>query len=303
MYNSKLKEEFIDHYMQQRVVAETSLYSLFRKTEYFENILETDCCDFTEEDIQKMYTWFKAKSVYVLMNYNSILKAYTNWMIQNENASSNAYIAYDIRKLIPCVPDNATSIISREELDYMEKRLLNSSDRAIVECLWEGLAGRSMRDIVDIKKSDINLKTNELKLQSGKAIILTDKLLHFLLQAFDENEYACYGTTGRKKRVFGTDCLYKERDNAHAMDSDDKFFRWIYRRVTNYKNHLHYDRLTMKNIAISGMCYYLRKGMDETGLDLRSYLRTAEGTALANKYGYTSNFMVDNTYHRFKDLV
>ena len=270
MYNSKIKEDFFNHYMQQRVIAETSLYSLFRKTEYFENILETDCCDFTEEDIQKMYTWFKAKSVYVLMNYNSILKAYTNWMIQNENASSNAYIAYDIRKLIPCVPDNATSIISREELDYMEKRLLNSSDRAIVDCLWEGLAGRSMRDIVDIKKSDINLKTNELKLQSGKAIILTDKLLHFLLQ---------------------------------AMDSDDKFFRWIYRRVTNYKNHLHYDRLTMKNIAISGMCYYLRKGMDETGLDLRSYLRTAEGTALANKYGYTSNFMVDNTYHRFKDLV
>ena len=303
MYNSKIKKEFINHYMQQRVVAETSLNSLFRKTEYFENILETDCSNFTEEDIQKMYTWFKAKSIYVLMNYNSILKAYSNWMKNNGSDNMNAYSAYDIRKLIPCVPDDATSIISREELDYMESRLLNASDKAIIECLWEGLAGRSMRDIVDIKKSDINLQTKELWLQSGKSVILSDKLLNYLLQAFDETIYACYGTTGRKKRVYGTDCLYKERDNAHAMDSDDKFFRWIYRRVTNYKNHLNYDRLTMKNISTSGMCYYLKKGMDETGLDLRSYLKTKDGATLALKYGYDSDFMVDNTYHRFKDLV
>lgn len=289
--------------MQQRVVAETSLNSLFRKTEYFENMLETDCSNFTEEDIQKMYTWFKAKSIYVLLGYNTILKAYTNWIIAKGEASLNSYSSYDIKKLIPCVPDDATSIISRDELDYMESRLLNSSDRAIVECLWEGLAGRSMRDIVDIKKSDINFQTKELHLQSGKSVILTDKLFNFLLQAFDENIYACYGTTGRKKRVYGTDCLYKERDNAHAMDSDDKFFRWIYRRVTNYKNHLNYARLTMKNISNSGLCYYLRKGMDETELDLRSYLRTKDGAALALKYGYDSDFMVENTYHRFKDLV
>ena len=289
--------------MQQRVVAETSLNSLFRKTEYFENMLETDCSNFTEEDIQKMYTWFKAKSIYVLLGYNTILKAYTNWMIAKGASYLNSYSGYDIKKLIPCVPDYVTSIISRDELDYMESRLLNASDRAIVECLWEGLAGRSMRDIVDIKKSDINLQTKELQLQSGKTVILPDKLFDLLLQAFDENIYACYGTTGRKKRVYGTDCLYKERDNAHAADSDDKFFRWIYRRVTNYKNYLGYERLTMKNIAVSGICYYLKKGMDETGLDLKSYLRTESGRNLALKYGYDSNFMADNTYHRFKNFV
>ena len=161
-------------------------------------MLETDCSNFTEENIQKMYTWFKAKSIYVLLGYNTILKAYTNWMIVNGSASLNSYANYDIKKLTPCVPDDATSIISREELDYMESRLLNASDRALVECLGEGLAGRSMRDIVDIKKSDINFQTKELHLQSGKSVILTDKLFNFLLQAFDENVYACYGTTGRK---------------------------------------------------------------------------------------------------------
>ena len=36
MYNSEMKEGFIKDYMRSRVVARTSLYSLFRKTEPFE---------------------------------------------------------------------------------------------------------------------------------------------------------------------------------------------------------------------------------------------------------------------------
>ena len=65
----EMKEGFIKDYMRSRVVAKTSLYSLFRKTEPYEKEFNKDCSQFTKEEILHIYKEFKAKSVYVLMNY------------------------------------------------------------------------------------------------------------------------------------------------------------------------------------------------------------------------------------------
>ena len=79
MYNSDIKESFIKDYLRSRVVARTSLYSLFRKTEPFEERNSKDCSQFAQDEILTMYRDFKAKSVYSLLNYNTILKAYCAW--------------------------------------------------------------------------------------------------------------------------------------------------------------------------------------------------------------------------------
>jgi hypothetical protein len=43
--------------------------------------------------------------------------------------------------------------------------------------------------------------------------------------------------------------------------------------------------------------------MQETGFDLRSFLKSECGKKLANKYGFNSESYVDNLTHRFKDFV
>lgn len=43
MYQSEMKEGFIKDYMRSRVVARTSLYSLFRKTEPYERKYDKGC--------------------------------------------------------------------------------------------------------------------------------------------------------------------------------------------------------------------------------------------------------------------
>ena len=73
MYQSEMKEGFIKDYLRSRVVARTSLYSLFRKVEPFENEKSRDCSQFNKDEVLSMYTDFKAKSIYVLLNYNKIL--------------------------------------------------------------------------------------------------------------------------------------------------------------------------------------------------------------------------------------
>ena len=302
MYQSEMKESFIADYMKSRVVAQTSLYSLFRKTEKYEENLNKDCCQFTQDEVLKMYEDFKAKSVFVLLNYNVILKAYCAWQrYYNGLKTENVYESITKQMLDPLIPE--MRVLSRENVTDIEDQLYNWTDKAIIEALFEGLSGNSMRDLVQVDTSMVDHKRKQLVFPDGRVFDLTDRLYDLLIKTFDETEYLCYGSTMRIKKLVGTGRLYKERDNAHAMDSDDKYFRWVYRKVQNARKHVGIDGLTMKNLATAGLIYYLRKGMNQTGLELKPFLLTEMGEKLMDKYGYDSAFRVDNVINRYGHII
>ena len=304
MYQSEMKEGFINDYMRSRVVARTSLYGLLRKTEPFEERNNKDCSQFDKQEVLRMYEEFKAKSVYVLMNYNTILKAYCAWRrYYHKDRTTEAYDEITIELLKPCIPADSMKFLSREEVTEIEDQLYNWTDKAILECLWEGISGPSMNDLVSITRNMVDSKEKSIYFSDGRKIQLTSRLYEFLIKSFDEIEYMCYGETLRVKKLNGVGSLYKERDNAYAADSNDKAFRWVYRKIQNFREHVGIPGLTMKNIHISGMYYYLCKGMQETGLDLKSFLRSEDGKQLAGKYGFHAESYIDNLTHRFKDFV
>lgn len=304
MYQQKMKEGFIKDYMRSRVVAQTSLYSLFRKVEPYEQQLQKDCSEFSVEEILKMYKEFGARSHNVLLNYNVILKAYCAWKRHYHGLTND--VAYDgittemTRELIP---DDAKMVLSREEVTEIEDQLYNFTDQAIIEALFEGLSGNSMRDLTGIELNMIDQKAKQLVLPDGRVFDLTDRLCCLLVKACSEEEYVCYGDTLKVKKLIGKDKMYKERDNAHAADSDDKFFRWVYRKFINYRKFVGVDGLTMKNLQTAGMTHYLKLGMVKTGLGLKDFLLTEDGQKLMDKYNYNSEYRVDNVIARYKQFV
>ena len=124
-----------------------------------------------------------------------------------------------------------------------------------------------------------------------------------MVKACREEEYICYGESLKVKKLIGTDKLYKERDNAYAMNSDEKFFRWVYRKIMNCRKFVGIDGLTMKNLQTAGMTFYLKQGMATTGLGLKEYLLTEAGQKLMDKYNYISDHRVDNIIGRYKTFV
>ena len=52
MFKKKQKETFIKEYLRSKVVAETSLYAVFKKTEPFEKELNKDASKFTRDEIR-----------------------------------------------------------------------------------------------------------------------------------------------------------------------------------------------------------------------------------------------------------
>lgn len=304
MYQKEMKEGFCQDYLRSRIIQKTSLYGLFRKIEPYEERLQKDASLFTKDEALEMYVELKSRSVYTLMNNNVVLKAYYSW--RNHYYGVDVESAYDnisIDDLKPCVDKNASKILSREEITEIEDQLLNTTDAAILECLFQGIAGPSMRDITELHKSMLDKENKCLVFPDGRVFDITDRLCELLEVAFDEDVYICYGETMREKRLQGKGKLFKERDNSHASDSDDKRFRAVYRKIMVIRDYVGIKELTMKGIAAAGFLHNVRENLNETGFTLKEFLQTEKGEQLMDRYGYDSDYRVDNLVHRFKNLV
>ena len=304
MYQAEQKEKFIMDYMRSRVVQKTSLYGLFRKVEKYEVDFNKDVCMFTKEEAKTMYIELKSRSVYTLLNNNVILKAYTEWQKHyNKLNIDNVYESITIDDLRPCVDAKASKILSREEIAEIEEQLLNVTDAAIVECLFQGIAGPSMRDITSLHRDMLDKESKQIIFSDGRVFDISEELCQMLDKAFHEEKYVCYGETLRVKKLEGIGKLFKDRDNTHAADSDDRRFRAVYRKIQVIRDYVGVKELTMKGISAAGFLHYLRLGMEASGLALKEFLRTEAGDKLMNRYGYESDFRIDNIIHRYGKLV
>lgn len=294
MFDKEQKETFIKEYLKSKVVAQTSLYAVFKKTEPFEEKLRKDASQFTREEILNMFAQFKAKSVNSLLNYAIILKHYSRLI-----CGDNEYESIVKADVVDLIDKGGNILLSREELDDIEVQLLNWSDKAIVELLWEGVSGKNMLDIYSVSEECIQ---GNILCVNGKEFQITDRLKELLPKAFAEIELMSYGNTMRIIEVDGKGRLYKERGNTRGVDSDDQKFRYFYRRIQIFRDYLDIPGLTMKNIQSSGLWHYLQLGMKETKLGIREFLKTAQGEQLAKQYGF-SDYYVDSIAQKYEQYI
>lgn len=297
MYNQEQKESFIEEYLKSKVIAETSLYAILRKTEPFEMELSKDASDFTKDEIIDMFGRFKAKSINSLLNYCVILKHYSRFV--KNDIGSNAYELIEKADMVGLVDKDAKILLTREDLDDIEEQLLNWSDKAIVELLWEGIAGPSMNDIFSVSQECIR---GDVLLVNGKEYPITDRLKGLLPEAFKEEEIMSYGESAKIIEVNGKGRIYKERGNTRGVDTPDSRFRYFYRRIQMFRDYLDMPGLTMKNIQSSGLWHYLQLGMKEKKLGLREFLKTKQGEQLAKKYGF-GDYWVDNICMKYEQYI
>lgn len=295
MYAEEQKESFIEEYLCSKIVAETSLYALFRKTEDFERKFNKDVSDFNKEEIISMLKGFKSRSVNSLLNYVIILKHYSRWV--SGIIGQNEYESIGKHDVINFIDKEASVLLNREDIDEIENQLLNWSDKAIVELLWNGIAGQSMKDIYSLSRDNVDFD-NKIIITETSQYPLTKQLEDILIKAFDEDELISYGNTMRIIPVKGIGCIYKERANSTGISSDDAQFRYIYRKILIFRNYLDMPNITMKNIQASGLWHYIQIGMSKRGLGLREFLKTKDGEILAKRYGF-GDYWVDNIASKY----
>ena len=160
-----------------------------------------------------------------------------------------------------------------------------------------------MIEIKSLNRDMLDKDNKCLLFPDGRVFDISESLCELLDEAFDEEKYLCYGETLRVKKLEGKGKLFKDRDNSYAADSDDRRFRSVYRKIMVIRDYVGIKELTMKGIAAAGFLHYLKMHLNESDLVLKEFLRTEKGEKLMDRYGYESDYRIDNIIHRYGKLV
>jgi len=297
-------ERFFREKLQSRIengsLSATMVNTLFQDVLKAEDKFGKDAAFFTVDEILEMLKAKESRSVGTLQNYVVILKQYADPI-----NPMNDYQLINKKMLAGCVARKKAdgSLITREKLDEMQGKMLNAVDKAIMECLFIGIAGKNLEDLTSLCQNQLDSSTGVLTLASGKTVQLTQTQQAMLQAAFDETVLDSYGAEQKSSTVGGLGRLYKRKPNAQKPETADRKFRWVMRQFDIWCENFGYPYLTMKSVVTSGLVHELKLGMEQTGLSLRDYLKTDAGQKLAARYDYTNSYYMDVIANKVKGLL
>ena len=296
--NEQEVEDFLKEYGRSRVIIETTTRATLNRAVEFEYRFNKPFYQFTTEEALEMYKSVHAISVVTLQNNNLVLKHAARWFAyQYQKEVSDAYenMTKEMLDAVVDVVKKASLILSREDVDNIQNNLLNAIDKAIVEMLFQGVGGQWLKELSFMDASQVDKANSKIYFKSGKIIPVTDEICDLLMEAFAEDELMSFGSTSRVSKVTGP-WLYKIRcnalsDNADYNNEEDvaRRYRFIQRRLLLISKDLGV-RLTSGGLQSSGLLWHLQRGVEETGLSFREFVKTEQSKELARRYDIMSEF-------------
>ena len=299
MYTSEQEiEKFLKEYGRSRVIIETTTRATLNRAVGFEHKFNKPFYQFTTEEALEMYRSVHAISVVSLQNNNLVLKHAARWFAHQYNKEvSDAYETMTKEQLgtVIDVEKQRSMILSREDVNNIQSNLLNAIDRAIVEMLFQGVGGESLKELTFMDASNVDRENNTLYFRTGKSIPATDEICDMLAEAFAEDELMSFGSTSRVSKVSGSG-LYKIRcnvlsENANPNDKADveRRYRWTQRRLILMSQDLGI-KLTAGGLQASGLLHHIKLCVKEMGLGFREFVKTDVCRELAQRYDIRSEF-------------
>lgn len=207
MFNCIQKQRYIDERTEEVKLSPNYIGNLFNIAEEFENKYEKDISNWTTPEIISWYKWLSKPSINSLLTINSTLKSYTQWCLQNNLVPDhqNHFLEISIEIIGKCVNLSILGqrTISRKELLLDLKRLVNPLDRFIILAIYEGIRGKELCELINLKTTDID--GNYANLCTGRKIKISNELKNMAFES--ANTYIYYAKNGegagRKKELIG----------------------------------------------------------------------------------------------------
>lgn len=299
MYTSEQEiEDFLREYQRSKVVIATTVRATLNRAVEFEYKFNKPFYQFTTDEALEMYESIHTISVVSLQNSNLVLKHATRWFGHQYNKEISDTYETMTKEQLSTVVDTAkqrSMILSREDVDDIQSNLINATDRAIVEMLFQGVGGESLKELTFMDASNVDRTNSRIYFRTGKVIPVTDEVCDLLMEAFAEDELASFGSTSRVSKVIGSG-LYKVRCNALSENADpdskadtERRYRWVQRRLMLMSNDLGIN-LTSGGISASGLLWHIQQKINELGCDFREFVKTNTAKQLAQRYGIRSEF-------------
>ena len=256
-YNSEEKEEFLKTINSEEV---RKIYEhLFLKSKGAETLYQKDLYSFTLEQIEDVMRNINPATMNSAANNKSRLNNYMSWAITNGRRTNNINPIHGLgrdweRKFID---KNTKRFLSESELNDIIEGLYNAQDKALIQCIFEGILGQGFSELISMRYSKIDWTNNKVSVidkrsNKEREVQVSDKCLQFIKEAYYQVLYRSEETDTEKELVEYEDYIFKNvkwRTSKFPRITKDGIGKRIY--IVKEKYEL--EEFKAKTIQESGM--------------------------------------------------
>lgn len=265
MYNKEIKERFLEENYTNEDSKRTARY-VFYYSYLNELPLQKDLYDFSREEIGKVLANSNPKSLNVAMSRLRIISKYITWAIGgNVNLRKdniNPLSKIEESWVEQFVDKSVKKFISKTELDEMVDWLINYSDKALLMLLFEGVNGRELSEIRNLRMKDIKedgtaTLYDDIK-KEYRELKLSEELINILRIADKEYEYINKNgeaTRIKTSQLAESQFIFKPTIRRKTANEERMSHISIIGRLSSIGEAFGFDSFTPKMVTHSGLIY------------------------------------------------
>lgn len=289
LYNEDLKRRFLNSLDCKENTVKFSEHVLSKayKTEID---YDRDICNADTEMFENFIRSLEAKSLASLTVQNSIINKYIEFAIREGYVPSRINIAELfprelLRKYVmPIALDNKH--ITEKELEEVIKDCANYSDACMISLFFDLVKGVRFCELTNLRKTDVNFETNELKLRNEKDEIVrtakvSERSIKLIQDTITEEMYIPKNgeeAKSNRKNYYVANTIYVFRPiGKNKTGKLDK--QIISRRVSDIVKHFGNPFLKAQNLWMSGVIHFTKNYIQEkelTELNMYNYIEICE---------------------------
>lgn len=272
MFNPEIKTAFLHRYKENTQKAYTRVFNLAMK---FEIEKKKDLFTFTLDEIESVLRSFDASTGDSLNTAGRTISAYLNWAIIEGLRQDGNPLEAVAKEWFKNLVRSHHQFFSKQEIDEVIDQCNNDQDAVILSLLFEGVAGREVSELRNLKREHVNDDKRTLVLindnDETREIPVSDQCMKLLFGAINQKEYL--KGNGEIKgdhlkvssELIETGYVIKpsKTRNAHFEQVSQHL---IYGRLSSLEEYFGLDNLRVKTIQRSGMIWMGKQLLERDGV-------------------------------------
>lgn len=256
--------------------------TIFANTVNIETAFKKDLYDFSLDELQQIIQHLNPATIISARNFRSRILMYIDWAIEHGRRVNNINPLQGItpewdKRFADVVGDRYFSI---ETIDEIVDSLDNAQDKALVYCLFEGVGGQGINEILQLKITDLdtNIHPYKLKIRDKNAevyreIEISDKCATFIQQAYAQHTYVSISGGNLQDLVPYDDRVFKKAAWKNKNSATDECKRHnLVVRLAHIQKEYSLGEFSANTIEISGRIRMAAEYIKENGkMDKEGY--------------------------------
>jgi len=179
LYNEEVKQKYLERFSNEDT---RGVYTrLFQRSRETEEKLGKDIYNFSDNEMEDfLRNTLRPKTKESARTYCNVLANYVQWAIDNSHITGVTHFNNPLKRrqeyFFEFVPDLKLYISKTEKMAIMAT-LLNKQDSFIIDALWEGIQGRQLSELVNLRLEDVRKHEGVILLRDDNGIV-TRKLVY-----------------------------------------------------------------------------------------------------------------------------